>query len=85
MSRKQYNYVFASNAFDEVKRFDSEEEAVEFFNEIKANKFYSDAEILEGNELYVDFVKLTRWTEPAWKVCYNKVSLMKRLAMAVNA
>lgn len=85
MSRELYNYVFASNAFDEVKKFDSKEEAIEFFNEIRANKFYSDAEILEGKEMYVNFRELTRWCEPAWKVCYNKVSLMKRLAMAINA
>lgn len=85
MTREQYNYAFAGYAFDEVRRFDSEEEAVEFFNEIKANKFYCDAEILKGETLWVNTTEMKRWKADSWKVCWNKVPFRKRVAMAINA
>ena len=85
MTREQYNYTFARNAFEVVEQFDSEEEAMKFFETIKNDFRYCDVEILKGKELWVNFSKLTRWTEDGWKVCYNKVPLMRRLMMAVNA
>ena len=85
ISDEQYNYEFCSFWTDDRKYFSNEEEAQEFYEQIKCDSNYEDLVMYKGETIYVNFREMTKFKGDSWVVGWKKVPLLRRLRHALSA